>query len=213
MKYSKLKRKLKLIHALPLTDHYLRLHRSISWLKMAEEKDQLDIQFLGWWIAFNSCYASESIGETAKIERERFEDFLKKLIEHDGERRIFNMLWNTYSGPVRVLIENKFVFKAFWDHQRGVQVNWQKLHEKSIELAHQALSEGDVHKILEIVLDRLYTLRNQLFHGGATYNSKINRPQVKDGCHILAQLVPVIIDIMIDQPEVNWGKVNYPIID
>lgn len=213
MLYPKLKKKLKAIHALPVTDHYMRLHRAISWMKMAEEEERSDLRFLGWWIAFNACYASEPSGETGMIERDRFQDFLEKLVSHDDERRISNMLWNTYTGPVRILIENKFVFKAFWDNQRGQPVHWQKLHEQSIQKAHHALSKGDVLAVLAIVLDRLYTLRNQLFHGGATFNSKVNRSQVKDGCSILAQLVPVIIDVMIEHPDTDWGKVNYPVID
>ena len=31
------------------------------------------------------------------------------------------------------------------------------------------------------VNDRLYTLRNQMLHGGATWNSNVNRDQVTNG--------------------------------
>ncbi|WP_425067816.1 hypothetical protein [Reyranella sp.] len=38
------------------------------------------------------------------------------------------------------------------------------------------------------ILDRLYVLRNQLLHGGATWNSSVNRSQVRDGAAVLSRL-------------------------
>ena len=35
----------------------------------------------------------------------------------------------------------------------------------------KALGKEDVPQLLSVIFDRLYTLRNQLFHGGATYSS------------------------------------------
>ena len=64
-----------------------------------------------------------------------------------------------------------------------------------------------------LVLDRLYTVRNQLIHGGATYKSKVNRSQVKDASEILSFLVPLIVDIMISNINEDWGSVNYPVIE
>jgi hypothetical protein len=64
-----------------------------------------------------------------------------------------------------------------------------------------------------LVLDRLYTVRNQLIHGGATYQSKVNRSQVKDASEILSFLVPLMIDIMITNINEDWGTINYPVID
>ena len=46
-----------------------------------------------------------------------------------------------------------------------------------------------------MLFDRLYVLRNQLVHGGATWNSSVNRGQVKAGAEILAFLVPVFVDV------------------
>ena len=34
--------------------------------------------------------------------------------------------------------------------------------------------------VLSIVLSRIYTLRNQLVHGGATWDSSVNREQLRD---------------------------------
>lgn len=214
MSYIKLKKKLKPLSAdLPET-HCIRLHRALSWLKCAEEnKDNLDLQFITLWISYNSCYAIDENLDNLTPERQQSNDFVTKLVAHDIEKRFFNLLWNTFSGPVRLLIENEYVFKPFWDFQRDQIKDWKRLHTKAINNAQKYLSEQNVPKLLELVLDRLYTLRNQLLHGGATYKSKLNRSQVKDACSILRLLVPIIIDIMIENGKEDWGKVYYPVIN
>jgi hypothetical protein len=46
-----------------------------------------------------------------------------------------------------------------------------------------------------------YVLRNQLVHGGSTWNSGVNSAQVRDGAEILGFLMPLFIDIMMDNPK------------
>ena len=62
------------------------------------------------------------------------------------------------------------------------------------------------------MFDRLYVLRNQLVHGGATWNSRVNRDQVCDGAAILAFLMPVFVDVMMDNPGEDWGRPFYPVV-
>jgi hypothetical protein len=133
-------------------------------------------------------------------------------VKHDTEMRFFHLLWNQFSGPVRMLIENKYVFKPFWDFQRGEIKDWEKAYHKSVEDSMKYLSKQQVESLLEVVLDRLYTLRNQLMHGGATFKSDVNRSQVKDGNNMLKLLVPLVIEIMLLHPEENWGEIYYPVI-
>lgn len=116
------------------------------------------------------------------------------------------------SGPVRVLIENKFVFEKFQEYNRGEIEDYLPAFNKSIGTALNCLSKENIEGLLEIVLERLYTLRNQLIHGGATFNSKLNRSQLKDACNIMQLLVPIIIDIMLDNGEHDWGEIAYPVV-
>ena len=58
----------------------------------------------------------------------------------------------------------------------------------------------------------LYMLRNQMMHGGTTWNSSVNRDQVKDGAAILGVLLPVMIDLMLDHPHEDWGTPCYPVV-
>ncbi|MGX2987135.1 hypothetical protein [Ursidibacter sp. B-7004-1] len=60
---------------------------------------------------------------------------------------------------------------------------------------------------------RLYTLRNQIIHGGATYNSRVNREQLRDGCNVLKLLIPAMLQIMMENhSEIDWGKPFYPVV-
>ena len=49
----------------------------------------------------------------------------------------------------------------------------------------------DTQKMMGIMFDRLYTLRNQLLHGGATWNSNINRSQISQGAEIMGQVLNI----------------------
>jgi len=191
----------------------VRLHRAISWLKCAEENmGNYDLQFLSLWISYNACYAIDEKSENELTERKQFNDFISKLVSHDHEKRFYNLLWHKFSGPVRLIIDNQFIYKPFWEAQRGENVNWKKQFEKSNEDAQKYLSKFEVAKLIEVVLDRLYMLRNQIMHGGATYKSKVNRSQVKDAVNILKLFIPIIIDIMIENRNEDWGEIYYPVV-
>jgi hypothetical protein len=111
-----------------------------------------------------------------------------------------------------MLIENQFVYKPFWEYQRGEIKDWKKQHEKSVTDSMKFLSVKNVEGLLEVVLDRLYTLRNQLMHGGSTFKSDVNRSQVKDGNNMLKLLVPIVIEIMLINKDEDWGDIYYPVV-
>ena len=212
MNATQLKRNLKSSVNIP-EELGIRLHRSISWLKCAEQQaNDPDVMFITQWIAFNACYAIELNGQSQKTEREKFRTFIANLVDHDAENRIFNILWEKFSGPVMMLIENEYVFRGYWDYQRGDASEWEKSFKRSNDDAFKYLSANNVAGLLEILLDRLYILRNQLMHGGATYKSKLNRRSVKDGCRILEMLIPIIIEIIMENPKEDWGKLLFPVV-
>lgn len=89
---------------------------------------------------------------------------------------------------------------------------WQDKFRRSKASANRALGRMDTRKVLMIILERLYVLRNQLMHGSATWNSSVNRDQVRDGANILGQLTPAIISIMLDCGSEFWGDAQYPVV-
>ncbi len=194
----------------------LRVHRAISWIGRAEacgEDD--DARFIFLWIAFNAAYADErEFQAIAPGERAAFADFFARLVALDGDRRIYKAAWQRFSGPVRLLLENRYVFNPFWQHHNGIDGfdDWEDRFKSSARSFTQAFQAGDTARVLSFVFDRLYVLRNQLVHGGATWNSGVNRAQVHDGAAILGFLMPVFIDLMMDNPGKDWGKPFYPVV-
>jgi len=190
----------------------IRIHRAISWIKSAEKQDDnLDMKFISLWIALNTCYAVDLNGISSKPERAKLMDFTSSLVLYDRSR-LYNLFWEKFSGPVRMLIENKFVYEKFWEFNRGEIQDYLTPFNKSISTAHNCLSKENIEGLLEIVLERLYTLRNSIVHGGATYNSKLNRTQLRDASNIMQLLVPIIIDIMIENKDHDWGDIAYPVV-
>jgi hypothetical protein len=194
----------------------LRMHRALSWLDRAEQEvDDDDAAFIFYWISFNSVYAEDSTENGTLNERSMFDEFFKTIISVDADDEIYNAIWNKFSDSIRVLLNNEYVFQPFWRHQNNVAgyEDWEVSFEQSKKKIQKALSEKNTKLILTTLYDRLYVLRNQLVHGGATWNGGVNRAQVSDGAKIMAFLVPILIDLMMDHPELEWGAPYYPVVE
>lgn len=192
----------------------LRVHRAISWLGRAEIAEDLDGRFIFLWIAFNAAYATEIDENSRLYEQEAFKAFLEKLCNLDNEGRFEALTWREFSGSIRVLLDNPFVFNSFWDYQRNKisAEQWQERLADGKRIAQRALASNNTARVLGVVLNRLYTLRNQLMHGGATWNSAVNRDQVRDCVNLLGKLVPIVIEVMLDNPDTLWGDACFPVV-
>jgi hypothetical protein len=191
----------------------LRLHRAISWLDVALEQQDSDQRFINLSIAFSACYqlapGSVAFDNTA-AEQNRFGEFAKMLTSCDSEKKLFDLLWHKYSGPVKSLIKNPYVYALFWQAQRDPNLDWRSAFDASSVAALNALSRKLVPELLAIVLERLFVLRSQVFYGGATYKSQLNREQLQDAVALLEDLLPVIIHLMLENPNLDWGENIYP---
>ncbi len=189
-----------------------RLHRAISWLRRAQMEGDDDTRFVHLWIALNAAYASDFDFDDS--ERTRATRFLARVLEADAQDRLHALLFRQFPGPIRTLIDNPYVFAPFWralrDHDSSER--WKERFDASRKAAITALLEKRTADLLSIVLDRLYVLRNQLVHGGATWNSQTNRAQLRDGCSILSALVPVVIDILLEAPGFDDEPIAFPVI-
>ena len=101
------------------------------------------------------------------------------------------------------------MFSPFWQHHNGIggYEDWEERYRASERRFVRALQVRDTVGVLSLVFDRLYVLRNQIVQGGATWNSRVNRDQVRDGAAILAFLMPVFVDVIMDYPGEDWGAV------
>ena len=193
----------------------LRVHRALSWLDRAEQSDDDDARFIFLWIAFNAAYANEIGDRDMDPEQRVFGKFLGKLVDLDENEVLYELIWTEFSKSIRVLLDNQFVYQPFWDYHNSPQEEpeWKTKFERAKVAANKSLSAHNTGAVLSIVLSRMYTLRNQLIHGGATWNSSVNREQLRDCSAFLGKLVPYIIQLMMDNPNTLWGDACYPVVE
>ena len=182
-----------------------RMRRATSWLTRAEqERDDPDAAFIFHWIAFNAIYAEQQRG-VDDGEQDIFEDYFTKIAPLDTGGVVYNAIWMKFNGPIKALLSNQFIFKPFWTGA----YNWKQRFDESQSHIEQELLNRSTKAILVRMFDRLYVLRNQLLHGGATWQGLVNRDQVEDGAAIMAFLVPHFINLMLDNPDKDWGQPPY----
>ena len=228
-----------------------RMRRAFSWLEKSNKTDNPHEKFIFLWIAFNAAYGAETIGAkvyTSRVpETDRFKKFLREILRRDEKKEIESMIWNEdFSEPIRVLLDNQYVFRQFWDFVQGektekeweksfqlynrrvkrylekakpVPVTWHTKHNRRVKNNLAGRSHvNTVGALLEEIFYRLYTLRNQIFHGGTTFADGWGKSQLRDGSRIMASLVPIILNIMQADISQNpdsevWGRVAYPRIN
>lgn len=199
----------------------LRMHRALSWLKRAEEADEDDdVAFICLWIAFNAAYAQDlgEAGGSLASERQTFRNFMADVCALDMDKALAQLVWQVFPGPIRILLDNQYVFQPFWDAHSNprsdgsIPEHWRDAFDEARQRVHKALARQDTERVLYEVFVRLYTLRNQLMHGGSTWNSSVNRAQVRDGRVLLTQVLPVMLGVLMDNPNKFEGKAFYPVV-
>ncbi|RAU19907.1 hypothetical protein DN062_02205 [Nitrincola tibetensis] len=192
----------------------LRIHRALSWLHKAElSEDDLDAQFIFLWISFNAAYAVDVDLEYRTTEKGMFMQFFESLVRLDEDKQLYNLVWSEFSGVIRVLLDNEYIYQPFWDYHNGKlsEDEWKISFAASKKRASIALAHQDTTQVLSIVFRRIYTLRNQIMHGGATWQGKVNRSQLKDSVSLLKKIVPVMLELMLQHNKNEWGEPFYPV--
>ena len=193
----------------------VRVHRALSWLNRAEQcQNDNDAKVIFLWIAFNAAYANEIDPKYKMRECELAYLFIERLCQLDDKNRLEKIVWVEFSKSIRILLNNKYIFQPYWDYLNNHidEDTWKSRFTRAKSSANTALGKQDTPKVLDIVLSRVYTLRNQLLHGGSTWNSRVNRDQVRDCAKFMECLVPVVIEIMMDNAGEIWGQPVYPVI-
>ena len=217
--YKELEEKRKRLETSFPSDLGLRVRRAISWIGRAARADDDDGKFIFLWIAFNSAYADEQEFDAGnRGDWKSLGAYFDKVVDLDKEQRIHEKIWNNFSKSIRLLMKNEFLYWRFWKYQKGIAEfhNWKEFFDEELKKFNKKIvasgNEKSTKKALTLMFGRLNVLRNQLVHGGATWNSDVNRNQVRDGTAILAFLIPVFVDVMMSHPSEDWGQPFYPVV-
>ena len=197
------------------SDLGLRVHRAISWVQGAEQaasREDADTAFICYWIAFNAAYAQGRDLHGLFRETEFRQWYFDMIFSVDDRRVIYEAIWQRFSGALHPFLNNHFVFEPFWRHHHGEGGfdDWRERFRADQRYVNEALGRQDTPRILAVLFRRLYILRNQLVHGGATWRGGVNRQQVEGGKEIMACLVPHFVNLMMDHPNQPWGVPPYP---
>lgn len=195
----------------------VRLRRARAWCARAEAErpeGDLDVAFLCYWIAFNAAYAQD-VPRASRVQRRAdwqvFRDYLRTLTTSDGGA-IHEAISGASLWPVvKALLWDKHLFPPFWDnaHDKSKAPNWQRSLNRSAQMARNDLWARNTHETLTTLFQRIYTLRNQVTHGGARWNTKYNRKTMKKVVRVLEALVPLFITVMETNLKADWGTPQY----
>jgi hypothetical protein len=191
------------------SDNAIRMHRAISWLFACENGENVDLSFLSAWIGFNACYSvpPENAGET---ENARMWKFLQEVIEQDDHRLIASYIFEEQIGLIDSLMSIQYLFKQFWISIHVQEEGWDAEYEIQNT---RLLIDRDQRNTLShcnAIVQRVYVLRNQVIHGGATFESSMNREQMNICNQFMHGLLLRIINVMMKKPLYDWGSTNYP---
>ncbi|RME81192.1 MAG: hypothetical protein D6771_08580 [Zetaproteobacteria bacterium] len=218
-------------HALPDWTK-LRVRRALSWCHRAEEAPDDDARFLFHWIAFNAAYGQEIPREQESgsndresephrkppSEKAKYEEFVRRLVDLDATFWRDRMRSEWFKSNYLKIISNRYVDPMFWRCARGEkpwdEEKFQK-HIKTLEhgYAHMGTDAQKVSESLLSLLKRLYTLRNQIAHGGATWDSSVNREQVAAAAALMKAISLGVVHTMLAYPEARWERPWYPPVD
>ena len=192
----------------------VRIRRSLSWTERGQKemgRGDLDAAFIFHWIGFDAICSGKPPYLNTKT---KIDAFLKDV---DGADRslIYSSVIANESKTILTLVANAYVFDSFWDHyyNEWKSANWADSLIESVELVIDHLESGADGTLdtLVILFERLTELRNQLVHGGATWEDHVNRDQVEDSARIMSRLLPVFLEVVIDNPDhFSNADVNSP---
>lgn len=200
----------------------IRIHRSCSWLRRAQEAartsgaDSLDDQLVLLWIAFNSLYGVWDDDENHPMgDIESVRNFLLIMLELDRHDTYGKLLQRERKLAER-LFDNMYLDHYFWrglNEGEGDDETWKNMPQKG----RRYLDDGRAELALDrLLIFRVYQIRCQLVHGGATHGSKLNRQSVADCGRLLHQVLDCTLRIIIERADdlkEKLGRICYPPVE
>lgn len=191
----------------------VRVHRALSWLERAGEQKDLETRFIFAWIAFNALYGqareglptARSLPDYGGGDRNEYIGFLNKLAQLNGDHLMHSA--TQIQVFLRELVGCKYLYFCYWRKMP----DWSESLERDAVGFGKALQSRNVGRVYSRAFDRLYVMRLQLLHGGATFGSRVNRKTLQLCEVILRQLMRAILETVVDHGlAIEWGDFSYP---
>ncbi len=195
-----------------------RLHRSQSWMDAARAQfsSAKHIQFISWYIAFNALHGIRQYEGSQEENRLDRQEFLRRLrVLHSCDMRYGNGILlkalKTCQDDAKKLITDYLFRDSYWKRHISSS-ELKRRFSADLSRAEGMLYKGNYDTFLDLMLRRLAVLRNQIFHGCATYGAASKGlPSLEIGLSVLQTLVPAFCKLMDRHgPEVAWPQIPYP---
>jgi hypothetical protein len=83
-----------------------------------------------------------------------------------------------------------------------------------VKAAMLGYSESNRLPILYRLSERLYVLRNQVFHGASTKGSRLNRRTLQFASGVMMDLLPALLGVLIESGAgQDWGEICFPPVE
>ena len=187
----------------------IRVWRATSWLQRAESLDAIDVEgrFISCWIGFNALYGRTDDRHRPWGDRESLGAFLAKVWNLDCTGDLRRILGKRQAVVLR-LLDNKFLSSVYWE---GSGAKAARQINKEVKNAILTYMKPNRLRILRLLFERLYVMRNQVFHGASTKGSYLNRRTLSASANILMDLLPACLAIMIENgASEDWGGICFP---
>ena len=189
----------------------IRVHRAISWYKDACgcPEDLSEARFLFLWISLNSLYSHwDNQQNIPGKDGQARQKFVWRICDAHG-KPVFAQLFQQHRGLVKKLLENPYLAEIFWRSPSDPKAKGWGTVDANYLAAN--LKNGEIGRVFDQVLSRLYVLRGQMFHGAATSGSRLNAKTRQYCLEMLRLLVPPILHIVIEyHREDEWPELCYP---
>ncbi|MCE5327918.1 MAG: hypothetical protein LLG01_16040 [Planctomycetaceae bacterium] len=184
----------------------VRIWRGLSWLERSESTGDTESRFIYLWIAFNAIYGRLHDDGINAPDHGSWQEFLASVVDADREDLLGTIMWSEQLRILR-LVDNQWLFRPFWQADPSAE----KKLAASRQHVMKCLRNRSAVGVLQQVFERLYVLRQQVFHGAATSGSKLNRKYLESSAMLMSKIVPAMIAIMIIAgPQRNWGEICFP---
>lgn len=185
----------------------LRSRRAISWIRYAEQElNRREVAFVFLWISFNALYGQNAPDDEEQArQRDVINQFLETMVVLDTESRIHEIL-EFLDLDIDRFLSNWFVFKGFWTKYKDrMPFDYDTFSARTWR--YQSTKE-----ILKTVFERIYVLRNQVFHGSTTsvQSGTTGRRQLVEGFNIVQHLVPLFTYLTMVHDEHGWALPEFP---
>ena len=193
----------------------LRVRRAGSWVVHDDGSLPDDFAFVCHWIAFDALYG---YSDAQRREDEKRREFFERITTSARSRSLLDAAIENCKDAIGKIMDSKFTYERFWHHFRGPDNDdWEKKKKTEVEEFRRHLNRHHYARSLSILFQRLYCVRNQLFHGSSTSHGSskdehlVNVDQVRQSRIVLSELMPVFLYSMVDVAATGDSEFPQPV--